>query len=102
MVAVVACRMVEISPTNEESVGDVRRDDVIWGGGKPDHADTTLLLLLLVVVVMIGEAVVVNRSNTLMLMLDLLGWPLVVLVIVSCCSDSLSVHDTQIYEEDII
>ena len=71
MVEGVACRMVEMSPTKEEDVGDVRRD-VIWGGGKPDHADATLLLLL-VVVVMIGQEVVVNRSNTLRLMLDLLG-----------------------------
>ena len=78
-----ACRIVEMSPTKEEDVGGVsRRDDVIWGGGNPDHADTTLLLLLLVVVVMIGQAVVVNRSNTLRLMLDLLVRPLVVLVIV--------------------
>ena len=67
---VVACRMVEMSPTIEEAVGGVRRD-VIWGG-RPDHADTTLLLLE-VVVVMIGEAVVVKRSNTLRLMLDLVG-----------------------------
>ena len=83
----VACRMFEMSPTKEEDdVGDVRRDDVIWGGGNPDHADTTLLLLLLVVVVMIGQDVVVKRSNTLRLMLDLLVWPLVVLVIVKYCS----------------
>ena len=68
MVVGVACRMVE-PPTKEETVGGVRRD-VIWGGGRPDHADTTLLLLE--VVVMIGEAVVVKRSNTLRLMLDLL------------------------------
>ena len=69
MVEGVAYRMVEMSPTKEEDVGGVRRD-VIWGGGNTDHADTTLLL---VVVVMIGQDVVVKRSNTLRLMLDLLG-----------------------------
>ena len=81
MVVGVACRMVEMSPTKEEDVGDVRRDDVIWSGGKPDHADTTLLLLEVVVVVMIGQAVVVNRSNTLRLMLDLVVWPLVLVIV---------------------
>ena len=89
MVEGVAYRMVEMSPTKEEAVGSVRRDDVIWGGGKPDHADTTLLLLEVpVVVVMIGEEVVVKRSNTLRLMLDLVGWPLVLVIVKYCSVDS--------------
>ena len=55
----------------------VRRDDII-GDGRPDHADTTL-----VVVVIIGDDVVVKRSNTLMVMLDLdlLVWPLVLVIV---------------------
>jgi len=55
----------------------VRRDDII-GGGRPDHADTTL------VVVIIGDEVVVKRSNTLMVMLDLLVWPLVLVIFLLC------------------
>lgn len=56
----------------------VRRDDIFIGGGRPDHADTTL------VVVMIGDEVVVKRSNTLMVMLDLLVWPLVLVIFLLC------------------